>query len=497
MIPEARVTIRNLGWLSVQRGFLIVGGLLFALTIPRLMGPETFGQFALVTSIAMWFSLLSGLGATQLMSRFVPQFVVQETLEKLQKFLSNLLALRLLTGITAGSIFFLFTALWLRELSPALLLLVAGSVALRTGGNLLFSLFLGLNQAARWGVGEILRQWISLVFLFVGFHWAGLTGALLGFLLTELLVLVTGFFWARLYIVWSELRLDLTYLRPFLRFSMYFFASNMLITVSQRGGEVLVRLFSGDYAEVGYFGLAYRVFGMAHVAMWQLVMAFAPLLATLFERGQDDVIAEYTSKLLKGLAVVGVLAGFGVVILGQDLVPLAFGAAFQPVALDLLPLTVALLTSALSLVARLLALTYNRPGITFKATVVHVVGFWGVGPWLVAWEGSFGGCLAVLVASLAYAGYFAFQMGGAMKQGLRQWGLVILLATPFLPLVFFRHSWPWNLAIYPGFVVAFAAVLHWFKLLTFSEIRTLWQVFKSGEADRLKAQAAAPPPEEY
>jgi O-antigen/teichoic acid export membrane protein len=496
MIPEARVTIRNLGWLSVQRGFLIIGGLLFALTIPRLMGPDIFGQFALITSIAMWFSLFSGLGATQLMSRFVPQIVLQEPPERLRKFFSNLLALRLLTGMTAGLIFLLLTALWLRELSPQLLVITAAAVALRTAASLLFSFFLGLNQAARWGVGEILRQWISLVLLLVGYHWAGLAGALLGFLLTELAVLVVGLRWARRYLVWSEIRPDIAYLRPYLRFSLYFFASNILFTVSQRGGEVLIRLFSGDYAEVGYFGLAYRVFGMAHVAMWQLVMAFAPLLATFLTRAQEDQISEYVSKLLKGLAVIGVLAVFAVLILGQDLVPLLFGAAFEPVAEDLLPLTAALLTSALALVARLLALTYNRPGITFKATIVHVAGFWGLGPLLVAWGGSFGGCLAILAASLLYAGYFALRMGDNMRQSLRQWSLVVLLALPFLPLALFRHSWPWNLAVYPGFVAAFAAVLHQFKLLTVSEIRTLWQVFKAGEADPLKAQAAAPP-EDY
>jgi O-antigen/teichoic acid export membrane protein len=496
MIPEAQVAIRNLGWLSVQRGFLMVGGLLFALTIPRLMGPEIFGQFALITSIAMWFSLFSGLGATQLMSRFVPQFVLREAPDELRKFFSNLLALRLLTGIIAGLICFILTALWLRELSPLLLAIMAGSVGLRTAASLLFSFFLGLNQAARWGVGEILRQWVSLVFLLIGFHWAGLAGALLGFLLTELLVLVVGLLWARLYLRWSEMRPDIAYLAPYLRFSLYFFASNILFAFSQRGGEVLVRLFSGDYAEVGYFGLAYRVFGMAHVAMWQLVMAFAPLLATLFTRGEEKVISEYVSKLLKGLAVIGVLAVFAVLIVGQDLVPLLFGAAFEPVAEDLLPLTAALLTSALALVARLLALTYNRPGITFKATVVHVVGFWSAGPLLVAWGGSFGGCLAVLAASLLYAAYFALLMSGSMKQALRQWAAVILLAVPFLPLVWFRHSWPWNLAIYPGFVVAFAAALHWSNLLTIAEIRTLWLAFKAG-GGKMREEAAAHPPEEY
>ena len=55
-----------------------------------------------------------------------------------------------------------------------------------------FTLFLGLNQAARWGMGEIFRHGLTIVTVIIGFYLSGLQGALLGLFLTELVVLSIG-----------------------------------------------------------------------------------------------------------------------------------------------------------------------------------------------------------------------------------------------------------------------------------------------------------------
>ena len=40
----------SVGWEMAQRGLQIGIGVLFAVLVPRLMGPEVFGQYALVTA---------------------------------------------------------------------------------------------------------------------------------------------------------------------------------------------------------------------------------------------------------------------------------------------------------------------------------------------------------------------------------------------------------------------------------------------------------------
>jgi hypothetical protein len=48
MIGATRATVRNAGFLVLQRGFHVLVGLLFAILIPRVMGPAAFGRFALL-----------------------------------------------------------------------------------------------------------------------------------------------------------------------------------------------------------------------------------------------------------------------------------------------------------------------------------------------------------------------------------------------------------------------------------------------------------------
>src|SRR5688572_2408609 len=93
-VSEARHTVRNAGWLVLQRGLHLVTATLFALLVPRLMGPELFGRYALLTSVSMWFAMLSGLGAVSLMTRIVPQFTAAGDLFGLRKLITNLLVLR-------------------------------------------------------------------------------------------------------------------------------------------------------------------------------------------------------------------------------------------------------------------------------------------------------------------------------------------------------------------------------------------------------------------
>lgn len=461
-----------------QRGVNIAGGMLLALVLPRLMGPDIFGRYALITSLSMWFVIFSSLSSAQVMSRFVPQLVLAKDTAGIEKFLGNLLAARLTNGLLAAALYLLFTALWFRELDTLMLIFVALGIFVQTCGKLLFAFFLGLNQAARWGMGEIVRQWSSLLFLVPGFYFGGLRGACLGLLLAELLALLVGIWWAAPYLSWSNLRLDLGYLSPYLRFSLAFFASNLLLSISLLSGELLVRIASRDYVQVGYFGLAYKAYLVAVQAFWQPTMAFAPLLTSLLAQGKTAEIKRWIERLLKYMAMIGVVATFGALLLARDLVPLVFGSAYLPVADNLLPLMLALLPFALSSVARLLALTFDKPGIAVQAAVLQIAGFWGVGLPLIAWQGSFAGCLAVLIAGLLYGGYFTWRMRGVISYSLRQWASVILPGALFLPLVWLRSSGWVNVGLFAVFIVGYVGLLLTLRIVTPSELTHVRQALR-------------------
>lgn len=479
MINEVQNTIRNAGFLLAQRGFHIIASLLFAIWVPRMMGPSDYGRYALINSLYLWFLLGSDLGFTQIMGRYVPNFMFQGEKERLQKFFSNLLTVSLLSGAIAAGLYLSVTALWLTDLDLLLLMIMAGTLFVRGGTRLFFTLFLGLNQVARWGMGEILRHWFLLVLVIIGFYLGSLRGALLGLFLTEWLVLFIGVCWGKFYFSCREFRLDIRYLTPFLQFGFIFLISNLLSSAFQHSGQVLVRLFYPDYVQVGYFGLANNVYFTISTGIHQLIIAFAPLMMTLQAKGESETIKQWLEHLINWLGMGAVFVVFGVIFLGNDLVSLVFGAAYQPVANNLLPLSLTLWFQVLNNVGILLTIVYNRPKIAILSAGIRLAALWILGPLLVTKWGSLGGCLAVLLASAIYSGYLTWQMQGMITYSLKKWVWVIVLGLLFLPLAWLRSSWSVNLTLYGIFVMGYCFLLFLLKFVKLSEVVAVWRAFRS------------------
>jgi O-antigen/teichoic acid export membrane protein len=463
-----------------QRVLHVVAGVLFAVVLPRLMGPDTFGRYALITSVALWFALFSGVSSAQTMGRFLPELAGQPGNEKIQKFFGNLLAVRLGTGVFAAAFYFLMTALWFRDLDAVTIAIVAGSVFLRTSAGLVFALFLGLNRAARWGMGDTLRRWASLALLVVGFYFGGLRGACLGLAIAELVVLCVGLRWAWPFFSWSQLRVDARYIAPYLRFGMYFFAANLLLAASQRSGELLVRVVSANYVEVGLFGVAFRIYLTVTQAIWNFSMAFTPLLTMMLAQGREDEIKKWIERLLKCATVGGVFLIYGVLLIGDNLLPLALGPAYPQVARILLPLMVSLLAFAVTGAGRMLALAYDRPRVAVTASAVQLAALWVVGWPLVSWSGSWGASVAMLGASVLCAAFFKWRMRQVLRYPIRNWGLAILIGGLFLPLALMRSSPLVNVALYTAFVIGYSTALLRLRVVTAGELSAMRRAISGG-----------------
>ena len=479
MIHEAQITIRNVGFLLVQRGFHILGSLLFAVLVPRLMGPNDYGRYALITSLSFWFMMLSDLGYAQVMGRYVPYFTLQGEKEKLQKFFSNLLAVSLMIGALSAAFYLLLTAFWLTDLDLSLLITIAATIAVRAAVRPFFTLFLGLNQAARWGMGEIFRHGFIIALVIIGFNLCGLWGACIGFYLTELVVLSIGMVWGRSYFSWKEFRLDIRHLFPYLRFGFIFFIFNLLLSAFHHSGEVLIRFFYPDYVQVAYFGLAYLVYLTISGVIPQLTLAFTPLMVTLLAQGETKTLKQWVEHLINCLTVGGVFIFFSLLLLGNNLVPWVLGDVYQPVTTNLFPLFITIWAQVLSSVAILLAVVYNRPKIALMAAGIRFAAILVFGPFLIAKWGSLGGCFAVLAASIIYSVYLTWRMQGVMTYSLKKWALAIALGLIFLPLLWLKSSWSINALLYVVFVVGYCTVLLVLRIVTLSEVTALGRAFRS------------------
>ena len=72
MTAEARQMSRNLSLISINKVVQLMGGALWALIIPRWMGPEAYGQFALATAISLLLWWAGDFGGLEVFGRYLP-----------------------------------------------------------------------------------------------------------------------------------------------------------------------------------------------------------------------------------------------------------------------------------------------------------------------------------------------------------------------------------------------------------------------------------------
>lgn len=472
-MTESRRAVRNAGWVVGQRGVLVAIAALFALLVPRMMGPEVFGRYALLTSVSMWFGLMSGLGAVSLLTRQVPQFVASGDLDGLRKLMTNLLALRASTGVLTATGYFLLVAFALREHDWVAIACIGGSVLTRTVANLCFTLFLGLNQAARWGMGELTRRALILVGVLVGYPVAGLTGACAGFLIANVTVLVIGLIGARGYLDSALLDLHREYLSPYLRIGTAFAAGNLMLTLAQQSGETVVRLSTGSYVEVGYFGAAHSIYMTGAHALWQASIAFGPMLVGLMTAGEAAAVGLWLSRLLKSMCILGGMAALTTAFVAGDAVPLVLGSGFRPVSIVVLPMAFALLPLSLGCVGRLAALVADRPGLSATAAACELVAFWTLGSLLSSRLGAAGMAVAAFVATSVYAGVIVWRTREVLPFSLRGGATAVALALLLLPLTFFKGSAVTNVSLLCAALAIYVALLAWRRIITRDELIAL------------------------
>ena len=158
------------------------------------------------------------------------------------------------------------------------------------------------------------------------------------------------------------------------------------------------------------------------MAIPQVTTSFAPLLTTLQAKGDNRTIQQWIEHLLKwmGVGATGII--FGVLLFGNELVPLVLGAAYSPVSTNLSVLVATLPAEALGSVCTLLTIVYDRPRIALAAMIIRLILLWGLGLPLVWAIGGLGSSWAIFAASAIHAGYFFRRMQKVIPFSLRRMG---------------------------------------------------------------------------
>src|SRR5919106_2657928 len=111
-----------------QYPFLI----LFVIFVPRLMGPEFYGQYALLISIVVITTSLIDLGLTEICGRFIPELGISGERQLLVRFSSQILSLKIVISFLTSLILFVIVYWAYSDRFPVTLLLLVSAVIVVT-----------------------------------------------------------------------------------------------------------------------------------------------------------------------------------------------------------------------------------------------------------------------------------------------------------------------------------------------------------------------------
>ena len=487
--PRERTAIRNVSVLLLLRGFILAGGVATATLVPRIMGPATYGRYDLITMLTFWFSMLGGLGTSQIVSRQTPQLEHEGAVDRLRALFGNLLVLRAMISVVVALLYLLATRLWLRDLEWPVLVVLSVAVLLRGPANLCYALFLGQGRIGRWALPEAVRQWGSVAFALPCYLLGGLRGAVTGYLVTETIIFLMGVVGARRSISRSALRLDLRAAAPQLRVGLVFYAAELVASAFERSGAVLVRSATHDYVQVGLFGVSYQIFAAAMLSSNQIATSFVPLITVLRAKGESSELKIWVARLVKWLAVVAMLGFLGSVILGKDIVPMVLGRAYASVFRNVAVMSATLLFLPLAHVCTMLALTHDRPRVLIKATAVRLLCFWPLGWPLVSRWGSLGACAAVFLATGAQTVVYLWQSRSLIGTALGRWATVVGVGLAFAPLAYLRASFGLNVILYVAVAGGYLLVLRLLGTISAHELEALFKALGLAKGQKAAEEA--------
>jgi len=385
---------------------------IFVVVVPRLMGPDGFGRFAVLLSLVSLMMMGSELGTQATFARFVPEFVAGEQGSRTRALFTQLFLLRGLAAVILGSA---FLAVFPRVLDSTSMRTAAfGAAALFVGalGTTAYQLCYGLNQLGRWLTRDALNR-ILLVAMLVAL--GGLQSperAGLALFVTEFALMLLGLYWVRSYFALDHTAFDSALLREHFAFGFVFFVAYLLTIAVWRGGETAIAVFSGQTAEIAHFSVAAN-FAMALSSLvGQLAAMLTPSITTFHLAGDSERVDAWLGTSLKYLTIFCVAVLLVVWAVGDVVVRALLGPEYTPVARNLQILGLALVPVAFTRTAMSLAIARREPKRALAISGSGLAAFGVAALLLVPRTDSAGASWAVVIggAVSAAVAYFQFHL---------------------------------------------------------------------------------------
>lgn len=477
---EASITSKNLSSVALLRVAQYPFIALFAMLVPRLMGPDNYGRYALFVSLVGMLSAFLDLGATEISARTVPELQQRHDEAGIRTFFSRLLGFKMALDLSLiGSAAIVALVILAGKSTSAFIWPMGLTLFLGDLGGMAYALLFGLNRLAICSARDPIRRAVGLVLVVVLFPKLGFAGAVLSVVLVEGLLTLINMSWVHRYLSPRELVPNWSFTAPLLRYGVLFYLSWGVTNVWQRLGNTLIGYLRGDYRQIALFDLSNQIFLTATGFTLLLITSLAPIFTRLRLEGKESKLEDWSRRILtyNQIACAAVLSAW--LLIGADVVPILIGrqyAALYPNVSVLLCGAFAMVVVQLGLA---LAMAYAEPAWYLCALGVAVGSFVTSAVFLIPPLGALGCSISTLISCVCCA----MVIGSRYRRTLRQaWApgmkAIAIGGAILLPFWLARGEWARNLLLLSGFLIAYGIALAAVRVVDRGEVEEAWRALR-------------------
>ena len=473
MTTEARRMGRSLSLITINKVIQLMGGALWALIVPRWMGPDGYGRFALAMSISLLLWWVGDLGGLEVFGRHIPPLLEREP-DRARALFGQTFLVRL--GIALALLPFMLVvgpliAPWLRGWPS---FLIGASAGLHILSWTSYHLLYARKEMGKWATELSWRLLTQLPLVLLAGRYS-LTAQMAAYTVNEVIYLAIALWWTRDWFRWKHLKPRLWLLRPYVRMGLGFWATNVGLILLFRTGTLMVQVLTGNSAQVSFYDLALTVFFLVYTIIDQLIRSFLPTVSEFHEGGDVERVGRWLQALTRWGTALAVVAVIGVQLTADWVLPIILGHAYGEAATVLRIMLLSLPALVLVGVGTVAAAVHQSPRVKLLAIAVGALTFWASAVVITPHYGAVGTAWALTLGLNIYALLLFSQVRRALQF---PWGQLILLVLLEVPFLFLR---PWvasqivlSLLMSGLAAVAYILIALILRLLSLDFLRMVW-----------------------
>ena len=321
-----QTVFKNTFWLTTAEIITRLLQIILVIYITRILGATEYGKFSFALSFVSMFVVLSDFGLSDITTRELAKD------KKGEEEYSDILSFKIILSVATLFVMAVGSFLITPDLVIRKVIIILSFFVLISNFFSIIYAFLRARQKMEYEAGAKIIQSLVTFFavLYALFRFPSIENVSLGYLISNLIVLVIILLIFYFYIQPIKLGFSIEKYKKFFKYSYSLGLASIFGSVFVNVDSVIMG-YLGQNIENGWYGAAGRVINLTVIPSSLILMSFYPVLSKLFKESKEKLqkVWDFYMESMIVLAVPITIGGF---ILSSKIIDFVYGAGFSPAA---------------------------------------------------------------------------------------------------------------------------------------------------------------------